>query len=197
LRTVAYLFPLFPVINQTFTLREVVWLKEQGYDVRIVSLLSRVEARQQPEGQALVEQTHYCPRFLTRELWAPVGRALLKDPDGVLKLFGKVLSAFREKAPRPGGPAPGPATFSWSEWIDVLYRGTSWFYLVKSLTMVPYAIYLAEYAEKEGIAHVHCQWATYPATVGMLARQWAGIPYSIAAHAYDIYLVPRMLTSNI
>ena len=32
---IAYLFPLFPVINQTFTLAEVVWLKERGYDLRL------------------------------------------------------------------------------------------------------------------------------------------------------------------
>ncbi|MFT4570796.1 MAG: colanic acid/amylovoran biosynthesis glycosyltransferase [Hyphomicrobiaceae bacterium] len=197
MRTIAYLFPLFPVINQTFTLREVVWLKEQGYDVRIISLLSRVQEQQQPEARALMEDTHYCPRFFTWELWGPTLRAFFKTPFGVLKLFAKVLSAFREKAPRPGGPAPGPATFSFSEWIDVLYRGTAWFYLVKSLTMVPYAIYLSEYVKREGIAHVHCQWATYPATVGMLAKQWSGVTYSIAAHAYDIYLVPRMLTSKI
>lgn len=197
MRTIAYLFPLFPVINQTFTLREVVWLKEQGYDVRLISLLSRVEARQQPEGRALMDETHYCPKFLTWALWGPFFRALAKRPFEVVKMFWKVVTAFGEKAPRPGGPAPGPATFSFSEWLDVLYRGTAWFYFVKSLTMVPYAIYLAEYVRRENIAHVHCQWATYPATVGMLAKQWAGVPYSIAAHAYDIYLVPRMLTSKL
>jgi colanic acid/amylovoran biosynthesis glycosyltransferase len=199
LKRIAYLFPLFPVINQTFTLREVVWLKEQGYDLRIISLLSRVEERQQPEGRALMAETFYCPRFLTWELWKPFFGGLRRTPLKLIGLFVIVIKAWFEKGERPGSgaPSPGPATFSFSEWLDVLYRGTAWFYLLKSLTMVPYAVYLAEHLRREEIDHVHCQWATYPATVGLLMKKWAGIPYSIAAHAYDIYLVPRMLTSKL
>lgn len=197
MKRIAYLFPLFPVINQTFTLREVVWLKEQGYDFQIVSLLSRVEQQQQPEGRALMDETFYCPRFLTTELWGPFLSGFLKHPLKVIGLFLLVVKAWFEKAQRPGGVSPGPATFSFSEWLDVLYRGTAWFYLLKSLTMVPYAIYLSAYLQREGIGHVHCQWATYPATVGLLMKRWSGITYSIAAHAYDIYLVPRMLTSKL
>src|SRR4051794_26079444 len=59
MRRIAYLFPLFPVINQTFTLAEVVGMKARGFDVPLFSLLSRVDPKlQQAEARGLIEQTH-------------------------------------------------------------------------------------------------------------------------------------------
>jgi glycosyltransferase involved in cell wall biosynthesis len=194
----AYLFPLFPVITQTFTLEEVLGMKRMGYDIRIVSLLSRVEEEQQPRARDLVAETHYCPRFVDMGLWRPFLSALLRRPTAVLGLFATVISAWSEKLPtRESEGQGGPATFKWSEYLDLLYRGSAGFYLLKSLTMVPYAVYLAGYLRAQGIEHVHCQWATYPATVALLMKQWDGISYSISCHAYDIYLMPRMLPAKL
>lgn len=199
MKRIAYLFPLFPVINQTFTLAEVVWLKRQGYDLRLYSLLSRVDDKlQQGEARGLIAETHYCPGYGSRELWGALLRALAKDARGVLRLFTTVFSAWRRHVPtRRGSASPAPETFTLGEWIDVLYRGNRWFYLVKSWMMVPHALYLSEVFVREGIPHVHCHWATYPATVGMLVKQWSGIPFSITAHAYDIYMMPWMLSAKL
>lgn len=198
-RRIAYLFPLFPVINQTFTLAEVVWLKEKGYDIRLYSLLSRVDRDlQQAEARSLIDQTHYCPGYGSRQLWAPFLRGLRSRPLGVLGLFATVWRAWRGKVPlRRGGDAPGPETFGLEDWLDVLYRGNKWFYLLKSWMMVPHALYLAEVFQRDGIPHVHCHWATYPATVGMLIKQWCGLPFSVTAHAYDIHMMPWMLPAKL
>jgi len=199
MRRIAYLFPLFPVINQTFTLAEVIGLKRRGYDIRLYSLLSRVDAKlQQAEAGALLAETHYCPGYASKALWAPLVRGLLRHPAGVCALFATVWRAWRQHVPtRRGGAAPAPDTFTMGEWIDVLYRGNRYFYLVKSWLMVPHALYLAEVFQREGIPHVHCHWATYPATVGMLIKQWAGIPFSVTAHAYDIHMMPWMLPAKL
>lgn len=198
-RRIAYLFPLFPVINQTFTLAEVVWLKEHGYDIRLYSLLSRVDrSLQQAEARDLIDQTHYCPGYGSRELWAPFLRGLRRNPAGVFGLFRSVWRAWRQEVPaKHSGDAPGPETFGLEDWLDVLYRGNKWFYLLKSWLMVPHALYLAEVFERDGIPHVHCNWATYPATVGMLIRQWSGLPFSVTAHAYDIHMMPWMLPAKL
>ncbi|MBI5506859.1 MAG: glycosyltransferase [Deltaproteobacteria bacterium] len=199
MRRVAYLFPLFPVINQTFTLAEVIGLRRRGYDIRLYSLLSRVDVSlQQTEARALLAKTHYCPGYRSLALWAPFVRGLVRDPVGVAALFATVWRAWRQHVPtRRGGPAPAPDTFTLGEWIDVLYRGNRYFYLMKSWMMVPHAMYLAEVFAREGIPHVHCHWATYPATVGMLIKQWAGIPFSVTAHAYDIHMMPWMLPAKL
>ena len=198
-RRIAYLFPLFPVINQTFTLAEVVWLRERGYDIRLYSLLSRVDrSLQQSEARDLIDQTHYCQAYGSKALWAPFLRALANEPARVAALFATVLRSWRRAVPlRRGGNAPGPETFGLEDWLDVLYRGNKWFYLLKNWMMVPHALYLAEVLRRDGIPHVHCHWATYPATVAMLVKQWAGIPFSVTAHAYDIHMMPWMLPEKL
>jgi colanic acid/amylovoran biosynthesis glycosyltransferase len=199
MKRIGYLFPLFPVINQTFTLAEVVWLKRRGYDIRLYSLLGRVDRDlQQAEARDLIDQTHYCPGYTSATLWGAMLRGLRSNPAGVVRLFATVLRAWKERVPSrkdEGGPAPD--TFTFAEWIDVLYRGNRWFYLFKSWMMVPHALYLAEVFRRDGIHHVQCHWATYPATVGMLIQQWSGIPFSVAAHAYDIHMMPWMLPAKL
>jgi len=194
-RRIAYLFPLFPVINQTFTLAEVVWLKQNGYDIRLYSLLSRIDPKlQQAEAKSLIGETHYCPGYSSGDLWKPLLRALRTNPGGVLALYKSVWRAWRAKVPlKDRASAPGPETFGLEDWLDVLYRGNKWFYLLKNWMMVPHSIYLSEVFERDGIPHVHCHWATYPATVAMLVHQWCGIPFSVTAHAYDIHMMPWML----
>jgi glycosyltransferase involved in cell wall biosynthesis len=109
-----------------------------------------------------------------------------------------VWRAWRQDVPaKHQSDAPGPETFGLEDWLDVLYRGNKWFYLLKSWMMVPHALYLAEVFQRDGIPHVHCHWATYPATVGMLVKQWCGIPFSVTAHAYDIHMMPWMLPAKL
>ncbi|MCL4394638.1 MAG: glycosyltransferase, partial [Chloroflexi bacterium] len=54
-----------------------------------------------------------------------------------------------------------------------------------------YAAYLAEQLEQASITHLHAHYANTPATVALLAHQFAGIPFSFTAHAKDIYLSRR------
>src|SRR3569832_757378 len=76
---IAYLFPLFPVINQTFSLAEVVGMKARGYDLPLYSLLSRIDPKlQQAEARGLIDETHYCPGYGSWKLWAPFFEALGK-----------------------------------------------------------------------------------------------------------------------
>jgi colanic acid/amylovoran biosynthesis glycosyltransferase len=199
-RRIAYLFPLFPVINQTFTLAEVIGLKQRGYDIRLYSLLNRVDRNlQQAEARSLIDQTHYCPGYGDRALWAPMLRGIRKDARGVAGLFAAVWRAWRRAVPTKRGTkgAPGPETFGLEDWLDVLYRGNKWFYLAKNWMMIPHVLYLSEVFQRDGIPHVHCHWATYPATVGMLIHKWCGIPFSVTAHAYDIHMMPWMLPDKL
>ena len=68
---------------------------------------------------------------------------------------------------------------------------------LKSLVLVPYAVYVAERLRRENVGHVHAHWATYPTTVAYLIKRWCGIPYSFTAHAYDIYMISRMLPAKL
>jgi glycosyltransferase involved in cell wall biosynthesis len=82
-------------------------------------------------------------------------------------------------------------------------RARGWFnrqphlYLLKSLLLVPRAVDLAERLAAEGITHLHAHWATYPATVAYVVHLISDLPFSMSAHAYDIYMIPRMLPAKI
>jgi glycosyltransferase involved in cell wall biosynthesis len=198
MRRLSYLFPAFPVLHQTFTLGEVLGLKRRGYDLVLISLKRSEADLQQPEARPLLDETHYCPRLFSVGVVGAFGRGLVARPRDVFGLFGCVIRAWRTRAPFSAeNDAPPPATLSFAERVLAVYHHNAWVYLAKSLVLVPYAVYLAEYLQRENVAHVHAHWATYPTTVAYLIKRWAGIPYSFTAHAYDIYMISRMLPEKI
>lgn len=195
----AYLFPAFPVLHQTFTLGEVLGLKRRGYELRVISLKGSNVEHQQEAARPLIEETLYAPRLVSAPMLAAFGRALRSRPSDVVRLFVRVAGAWRRKdCERPNAAAAAaPSTLSASERLLAVYHSNAWVYLAKSLMLAPYAIWLAERLEEEGIDHVHSHWATYPTTVAYLVSHWAGIPYSFTAHAYDIYMNSRMLPAKL
>jgi colanic acid/amylovoran biosynthesis glycosyltransferase len=58
--------------------------------------------------------------------------------------------------------------------------------LVKNLSVVPKALWLARYAQRLGADHLHAHWASTSATLAMLASEVSGIPWSFTAHRWDI-----------
>jgi glycosyltransferase involved in cell wall biosynthesis len=193
----AYLFPAFPVFHQTFVLWEVMGLHRNGVNPKIYSL-RRPSVRQQPEGQRLVRDVTYLPGVVSAPVLRANWRLLRADPRRYLSLYVAVGRAWRTGAKAPHGevgPKHQPA---------MLYdRLRGWFnaqpllYLFKSLWLVPTAVYLAERIEAEGITHVHAHWASYPATVAYVVSIVSGVSFSISAHAYDIYMVQRMLPAKL
>jgi glycosyltransferase involved in cell wall biosynthesis len=197
-RRLAYLFPAFPVLHQTFTLGEVLGLKRRGYDLGLISLKGSSADLQQPEARPLLEETHYCPALLSAPMLSTFVGALRTRPRDVLSLFREVIAAWRTGASEEtSGDAPPPTTLSFGERLLAIYHHNPWVYLAKSLVLVPYAIYVSERLQREDVAHVHAHWATYPTTVAYLVKRWCGIPYSFTAHAYDIYMISRMLPAKL
>jgi colanic acid/amylovoran biosynthesis glycosyltransferase len=58
--------------------------------------------------------------------------------------------------------------------------------LLKNLSVVPKALWLAGYARRTGADHLHAHWASTPSTLAMLASDVSGIPWSFTAHRWDI-----------
>ena len=198
MRRLAYLFPAFPVLHQTFTVGEVLGLKRRGYDLRLISLKSAHPDLQQPEARALIGETLYCPRLVSPAVWRVFLRALATRPGDLAGLLGHVWRAWCGGRVKGKGKGHQRAdTFSLTERVEIFYSSNSFFYLLKSIFLVPYALYIADYLEREKIDHVHSHWATYPTTVAMMIKQWSGVPFSFTAHAYDIYMIGRMLPAKL
>jgi len=59
--------------------------------------------------------------------------------------------------------------------------------LGETLRGIGCALVLADYFKKEKPDVFHCVWATMPATAGWILNKLTGIPYTMGAHAYDVF----------
>lgn len=57
---------------------------------------------------------------------------------------------------------------------------------IRNLAVWPKGVWLGRQARLLGVEHIHIHWCSVPATMGMIAADIAGVPFSITAHRYDI-----------
>jgi glycosyltransferase involved in cell wall biosynthesis len=197
---IAYLFPAFPVLHQTFVLWEVLALRQRGIAIEIYSIKQPSTRSQQPEGEALRREVHYLPWTFSSAVLTANARALLRSPG---RYFGACATLVREwwrdrnagrawQARTSSEQAP-ERMFTCGEYLRGWFNRSPLLYLLKSLWLVPQAVYLGERLKERGVARVHAHWASYSATMALVAHWIFDLPFSFSAHAYDIYLVPRLL----
>jgi colanic acid/amylovoran biosynthesis glycosyltransferase len=194
---VAYLFPAFPVFHQTFVLWEVLGLRRNGVNPKLYALW-RPTTGQQPEAQQIAAEVTYLPAALSMPVLGANWRLLRAGVRRYVGLYVQVIRAWRSEVPasaREVEQAEGP--------VGVYDQVRGWLnsqpllYLLKSLLLVPRAVQFAECLDGDEITHLHVHWASYPATIAYVVHLISRRPFSISAHAYDIYMVPRMLPAKL
>jgi glycosyltransferase involved in cell wall biosynthesis len=201
---IAFLFPAFPVLHQTFVLWEVLALRERGLAIELFSIKKPSTRTQQPEGTALVREVHYLPGLFSLPVLGANLNVLRRSPRRYAAAFAGVVGAWwRDRAAgrawqrrRISGDAPDREQ-TLGEFLAGRFNRSPLLYLLKSLWLVPRAAYLGELLAARGIHHVHAHWASYSATVALVVHRLFGVPFSFTAHAYDIYLVPRLLAAKV
>lgn len=159
----AVLLSRFPLVTETFILREVIELERQGRPVRLVPLLHERPEVVHREALPWMGRVLHAP-LLSAEVAAASLRVLRRRPGQVLRLFGRLAAA---SASSPG-------------------------FLVKTLAIFPKSLWIAERLEAEGAEHLHAHFATHPATLALIVSSLTGIPWSVTVHAHDIF-VSRVL----
>ncbi|GIW39433.1 MAG: colanic acid biosynthesis glycosyltransferase WcaL [Candidatus Binatia bacterium] len=194
-RELAYLFPAFPVFHQTFVLWEVLGVRRCGLDPKIYSLRGPSK-RQQPEGEKIIPEVRYLPGWTSARLWRDNWELLRRRPGVWFDAFRSVVLAWRSGADVrlewPGARRP-----TWYNRLRGWYNTHPLLYLLRSLALVPVAVHLARKLREDGVGHLHAHWMTYPATVAYVVHRLTGIPFSLSAHAYDIYMVQRMIPEKL
>jgi glycosyltransferase involved in cell wall biosynthesis len=158
----------FPLITETFILREVIEMERQGQPVRLVPILRERPRVVHREALSWLDRTLYAP-LLSAGVLAANLRALRRRPGRVLGLLGRLV----------GANLASPN------------------FLLRSLALFPKSVWVAERLAAEGVGHLHAHFATHPATLAWIVSSLTGIPWSLTVHAHDIFVRRTMLREKL
>lgn len=161
---VAFIFSQFPAYDETFILREMNELRKAGLPFEIYSLKIPKDKIMHEEAKDLARTTSYLP-FFSLKLLGCCFFYSLRYPFRYFSAFFNALSRNLKSAD----------------------------FFLKTCVLWCEAVGFAMKARKDGITHVHGQWATHPATVAFIISKLNNIPFSFTGHAHDIYLDTTML----
>jgi colanic acid/amylovoran biosynthesis glycosyltransferase len=165
---VAYLLSRFPKITETFILYEIVELHRQGVPVEIFSLVREHEEVMHPEAARLVDSVHYASLF-SLAVWASQFYWLSRHPLWYLKTWTRVVAG----------------------------NLSSLKFLSRAVIATPLAAHFARQMQKLGVGHIHAHWVTHSGLAAYVASRLTGIPYSMTAHAHDIWVNRTMLREKV
>lgn len=156
---IAVIVSRFPLITETFILREIIEMERQGQPVLLVPLLEEKAAVVHREAEPWISRALYTPLLSVPILAANV-RMLGRRPWRYLRTLSRVAAGTL------GSPG----------------------FLLRSLALFPKAVFLAERLERQGFRHVHAHYATHPATVALIVSTLTDVTFSFTAHAHDIFV---------
>jgi glycosyltransferase involved in cell wall biosynthesis len=168
-KKVAFIDTVFPTVG-VFIAAEIEYLRKQGIDVVILPLRKSEVPFLQDEYRNLIP--HIVPR---KSIWSMrlsflATLLILLRPHLVVKAIADALWDLK------GDPV----------------------YFLKTAAMLPQLLPIAVMLERDGIKHVHGNWAHYPATAARLIARLLRGTYSFSAHAgADIYRHPEGLERKI
>jgi glycosyltransferase involved in cell wall biosynthesis len=162
----AYLLKRFPRLSETFVLNEMLELQRQGIALRVYALADPLETQIHPEAARLRPQVIYLhhPQQRIRSWCRLVGGA-------ALQALQQPLGALR---------------VVWA--LATVHRS------LPSLRHAIEGLWLARDLRRHGVEHLHAHFIHSPAAVAYLAFLSGGPPFSVTAHAKDLYTtLPRNL----
>lgn len=158
----------FPHLPETFILREMNALAARGFEVEVVPLVVQREGVVHAAAAAWMSRL---PRY---------GAASLRRlPAAALYALRRPRRAMRVAAQSSAGNRGNPK------------------FLLRGLAVLVGALALADRLERSGVDHVHAHYATHPALFAWIVHQLTGIPYSVTAHAHDIFVDRTMLATKL
>ncbi len=167
-RRIGYVVSRFPKLSETFILREMDALEEQGWRISLFPLLAESAEVAHPAAVPWLSRARALP-MLSLSVLAANGRVLAGGPRAYLRLWSAVLRGYA-RDPRS---------------------------LVRALALLPSCVHLAEVARRDRVPQLHAHYATYPLLACWVVNQLVGTPYSVTIHAHDIFTGTPMLARKL
>lgn len=155
----AYLISQYPAISHTFILREVLTLRQRGFDIRVASVNppDRPPDRLTDAEHREADQTWYLKPQGVRGALGALLTTFMRRPIAVLRGLKQAL--------RLGGTDAKRILFYLAYWGE--------------------AIMIGAWMQKEGASHLHVHFATPAAAVGLLTKTMFPIGFSFTVHGPD------------
>ena len=161
LGTCAFILKGYPRLSETFIAQEIGALERRGLKITIVSLRLPTDSRTHPVHEGIAAPVRYLPEYLVRQ---PL----------------RVLRAWRAVRRRP---AYGVAR---KVWLGDLARDPS----TNRVRRFGQALVLAHEIEA-AVSHLHAHFLHTPGSVTRYASLLSGLPWSVSAHAKDVWTIPE------
>jgi colanic acid/amylovoran biosynthesis glycosyltransferase len=158
---VAYILLRFPYLTETFVADEIVEARRQGLRVRIFSLLPPKKEPVHPVSQELTNDVQYAPALTSWTLWRAQFYFLWHSPLLYFHLLGRLaMQPYRRD-------------------VAALY--------FRRLVIFFKSVSIAYDLKSSDTALIHSHFAWLSGAAAMVASELTGIPFTVTAHAYDIY----------
>lgn len=155
---VAYILHRFPHLTETFIARDLYWIREQGVEVSIFSLLPPKRTLVHEQSRELLPYTHYSP-FFSWEVIKAQFHFLRHGPGAYVRaLVRTVWQTYREPA-----------------------------VLLRALIIFPKSVYFARQMEELEIDHVHAHFVWLGGIAAGVAADLLGITFTIQPHAFGLF----------
>jgi glycosyltransferase involved in cell wall biosynthesis len=162
---VAYIVAEFPRLTETFIERETEAVERQGVEVVVFALRRGAGTSDLQTRKLAAGHLFYRPSVWSPSFAAIASGLALRHPLHLVSLVGRTKLAY---------------------WRRPLVA-------IRSCFNLSAAAYFAWLARNLGIRHIHAQFASMPATVAWAMSRFSGLPYSVAAHARDIFVRDELL----
>ncbi len=162
----AYIVTYFPVLTETFILRELLQFENAGAEVRIYHLTPFQKGVQIHDfAKSTISMAHSSGYFFDLKVLSACLQAIVRRPSAVMGVVWRLLRSFYKE--------------------PVL--------LAKSLALLPKSFWLAKDLEAWQGQHMHAGFAGHPATAAWIVERMTGIPYSVSCHGHDIFRSQSLL----
>jgi glycosyltransferase involved in cell wall biosynthesis len=159
-RAVGFVLNGYPRLSETFIAQEIRALETLGFDIRIISLRHPTEAKRHPIHAEIAASVLYLPEYLWRE---PL----------------RVLAGWRASRALPGYRRARAA------FLKDLRRDPT----LNRVRRFGQALVLARELPAE-VTQLHAHFMHTPASVARYAALMRGLPWTLSAHAKDIWTTP-------
>ncbi|MGC1508600.1 glycosyltransferase family 4 protein [Ketobacter sp.] len=165
---IAYLVPEYPVVSETFVYREIRVLISLGYQISIYSLRGNPNSADVDQ-QGLPEALAIYSKSGILHIYA-FFIALVSSPKSMFKTLGLL---WHDMSVTKGLKAKGKLVFQFLA-----------------------ANFLARQLSEYRVDHLHVHFIHSPAQVAMYASSLCGVPFTVTAHAADIYNHGQLLVEK-